>query len=124
LSAEINALLIAEGGVNIDENLLGSITTHASGPGVGPKSFFSKFDDYRVRPRIKKSSKYIAALEGDEAVIREGKREIIRGRLEDAHTHCPKQAYVAVSEECVFDCKYCPFPLLEARTKSTKEIEK
>jgi hypothetical protein len=39
-SAEIKALLIAEGGVDIDERVLGRITTPASGPGAGLTSFF------------------------------------------------------------------------------------
>ena len=38
--AQIKAFLIAEGGVDIDEQLLGRITTPASGPGAGLTSFF------------------------------------------------------------------------------------
>jgi hypothetical protein len=39
-SAETKAFLIAEGGVDIDERILGRITTPASGPGAGLMSFF------------------------------------------------------------------------------------
>ncbi len=124
MSAEIKALLIAEGGVEIDERLLGRITTPASGPGAGLKSFFFKFNNHRVRLGIKHGSRYKATLEGDEVVIREGKQEIVRGCLEDALAHCPGQAYITVSEKCVFDCQYCPVPLLEGHVKSISDVVK
>ncbi len=124
MSAEIKALLIAEGGVEIDERLLGRITTPASGPGAGLKSFFFRFNNHRVRLGVKHGSRYNAALEGDEVVIREGEREIVRGHLEDALAHCPEQAYITVSERCIFDCKYCPVPLLEGHVKSTNDVIK
>ncbi len=122
MNAEIKALLIAEGGVEIDERLLGRITTPASGPGAGLKSFFFKSGAHRVRLGIKHGSRYKATLEGDEVVIREGDREIARGRLEDALAHCPEQAFITVSERCIFDCKYCPVPLLEGRVKSIDDV--
>ncbi|MGZ4913606.1 MAG: radical SAM protein [Halobacteriota archaeon] len=123
MSAEIKALLIAEGGVQIDERLLGRITTPTSGPGAGLKSFFFRFGNQRVRLGIKKESRYTATLEGDDVVIREGQREIIRGCLEDALAHCPEQAYITVSERCIFDCKYCPVPLLEGQVKSVSDVK-
>ncbi len=122
MSAEVKALLIAEGGVEIDECLLGRITTPASGPGAGLKSFFFRFNNHRVRLGIKRGSRYAATLEGDDVVIREGTRELVRGRLEDALAHCPEQAYITVSERCIFDCKYCPVPLLEGHVKSVDEV--
>ncbi|MDD1720501.1 MAG: radical SAM protein [Euryarchaeota archaeon] len=124
MSAEIKALLIAEGGVDIDERLLGRVTTPASGPGAGLKSFFFRFGNHRVRLGVKHGSRYKATLEGDEVVIREGEREIIRGYLEDALAHCPEQAFITVSERCIFDCKYCPVPLLGGHIKSTNDVIK
>src|SRR5674476_1705399 len=82
-SAEIKALLIAEGGVEIDERILGRITTPASGPGAGLKSFFLRFDGHRVRLGIKHDSRLKASLDGDEVVIRDQEKEIVRGYLED-----------------------------------------
>src|SRR5450756_674047 len=61
-SAEIKALLIAEGGVDIDERILGRITTPASGPGAGLTSFFLRFDGHRVRLGIKHNSRLKACL--------------------------------------------------------------
>jgi len=122
--AEIKALLIAEGGVDIDEKLLGRITTPASGPGAGLTSFFLRFNGHRVRLGVKHSSKFKASLDGNEVVIRENGKELVRGHLEDALAHCPKQAYITVSEVCIFDCQYCPVPLLGGHIKSPDDVEK
>ena len=76
----------------------GRITTPASGPGAGLTSFFLRFNGHRVRLGIKHSSRLKASLEGDEVVIRDHEKEIVRGYLEDAIAHCPDQAYITVSE--------------------------
>jgi biotin synthase-related radical SAM superfamily protein len=122
-SAQIKAVLIAEGGVDIDERLLGRITTPASGPGAGLTSFFLRFNGHRVRLGIKPHSRLKASLEGGQVVIRDGDTEIVRGHLEDAIAHCPGQAYVTVSEVCIFDCQYCPVPLLKGSVKSPRDVE-
>jgi biotin synthase-related radical SAM superfamily protein len=122
-SVQIKAFLIAEGGVDIDEQLLGRITTPASGPGAGLTSFFLRFNGHRVRLGIKPDSRLKASLEGGEVVIRDGDKEIVRGHLEDAIAHCPGQAYVTVSEVCIFDCQYCPVPLLKGSVKSQGDVE-
>ena len=123
-SAEIKALLIAEGGVDIDERILGRITTPASGPGAGLTSFFLRFDGHRVRLGIKHDSRLKASLDGDEIVIRDQGKEIVRGYLEDAIAHCPGQAFITVSEVCIFDCQYCPVPLLGGSVKDLSDIER
>jgi biotin synthase-related radical SAM superfamily protein len=122
-SAQIKAVLIAEGGVDIDERLLGRITTPTSGPGAGLTSFFLRFNGHRVRLGIKHNSRLKASLEGDEVVIRDRDTEVVRGHLEDAIAHCPGQAYVTVSEVCIYDCQYCPVPLLKGSVKSRGDIE-
>ena len=122
-SAEIKAFLIAQGGVDIDESVLGRITTPASGPGAGLTSFFLRFDGHRVRLGIKHSSRLKASLEGDEVVIRDHEKEIVRGYLEDAIAHCPEQVYITVSEVCIFDCQYCPVPLLGGSVKDRDDVE-
>jgi biotin synthase-related radical SAM superfamily protein len=47
----------------------------------------------------------------------------VEGRLEPAGLHCPRQAYVNVSEGCIFRCRYCTVPLLGGRTKDLDYIE-
>lgn len=121
-NAEIKASLIAEGGVDIDERLLGRITTPASGPGAGLKSFFFRFNGHRVRLGVKHNSRFKAKLEGEHVVIRDHGKEIARGYLEDAIAHCPEQAYITVSEVCIFDCQFCPVPLLGGSIKDQDDV--
>jgi biotin synthase-related radical SAM superfamily protein len=73
---------------------------------------------------IKPGSRLKASLDGGEVVIRDRDKEIVRGHLEDAIAHCPGQAYVTVSEVCIFDCQYCPVPLLKGSVKSPSDVEK
>ena len=119
-SAETKAFLIAEGGVDIDERILGRITTPASGPGAGLTSFFLRFNGHRVRLGIKHSSRLKASLEGDEVVIRDHEKEIVRRVLEDAIAHCPEQAYITVSEVCIFNCQVLPRATLGRFGKRTE----
>ncbi|MGZ4902306.1 MAG: radical SAM protein [Halobacteriota archaeon] len=121
-NAEIKASLIAEGGVDIDEGVLGRVTTPASGPGAGLTSFFFRFNGHRVRLGVKHNSRFKATVEGEHVVIRDHGEEIVRGHLEDAIAHCPEQAYITVSEECIFDCGFCPVPLLGGSTKGQDAV--
>ncbi|MGZ4946700.1 MAG: radical SAM protein, partial [Halobacteriota archaeon] len=117
------AFLVAEGGVDIDERVLGRVTTPASGPGAGLTSFFLRVGGHRVRLGIKHDSRLKASLDGDELVIHDQEKEIVRGYLEDAIAHCPGQVFITVSERCIFNCLYCPVPLLEGSVKDFSDVE-
>jgi biotin synthase-related radical SAM superfamily protein len=51
-----------------------------------------------------------------------GGREIARGRLVEPLLHCSEQAYITVSERCVFDCKFCAVPKLSGGIKSRQTV--
>jgi len=36
--------------------------------------------------------------------------------------HCPKQAYITVSERCIYDCRFCAVPKLKGGVKSLETI--
>jgi biotin synthase-related radical SAM superfamily protein len=55
------------------------------------------------------------------AVIRDNK-PIVTGELEPALSHCPNQAYLTISGRCIYDCKFCPVPLLNGEVKSLEKI--
>jgi biotin synthase-related radical SAM superfamily protein len=59
---------------------------------------------------------------GGRATIRLGDLER-EGILEPAGLHCPRQAYVNVSERCIFHCRYCTVPLLGGGIKDPEVIE-
>ncbi|MDO9550678.1 MAG: radical SAM protein [Methanoregula sp.] len=124
LTAETKALLINIGSADIDPRLLpaGFKTTATAGPGAGGASFFIRSGEHRVRLSIKPESslKVIPWNEGV-AVQKEG-RIIAYGTLELPLCHCPEQAYITVSERCIFDCKFCPVPKLNGHVKTIDEI--
>jgi biotin synthase-related radical SAM superfamily protein len=124
LTAETKALLINIGSADIDPSLLPADfkTTATAGPGAGGSSFFIRSGEHRVRLSIKPDSslRVIPWKEGV-AVQKEG-RIIAYGTLELPLCHCPEQAYIAVSERCIFDCKFCPVPKLNGHVKTIEEI--
>ena len=124
LTAETKALLINIGSADIDPRLLPAVfkTTATAGPGAGGASFFIRSGEHRVRLSIKPESslKVIPWNEGV-AVQKEG-RIIAYGTLELPLCHCPEQAYITVSERCIFDCKFCPVPKLNGHVKTIDEI--
>jgi biotin synthase-related radical SAM superfamily protein len=55
------------------------------------------------------------------AILMDG-REIARGRLVEPLLHCPEQAYITVSERCIYDCKFCAVPKLHGGIKSGQTV--
>lgn len=114
--------LIETGGVVIDNTLRAYMSHATAGPGAGLDSIFVNIDGHRVRLGVRSSSRFKASLDNGEVIITDGDREFVRGRLEEAISHCPGQVYITVSERCIFDCKYCPVPKLQGKIKSDEEI--
>ncbi len=123
-----------------------------AGPGAGVGSFFFRSGGHRVRleygiypgatllvRRINDVGNTHAAGEdgdvdtssddntgdagsGDDVVIFYKGRGLVRGRIEPALLHCPEQAYITLSESCIFNCTFCPVPKLRGRTKTADEV--
>jgi biotin synthase-related radical SAM superfamily protein len=51
-----------------------------------------------------------------------GENEIARGEVVEPLLHCPQQAYITVSERCIYDCKFCAVPKLQGGVKSAQQI--
>ncbi len=120
--AEIKAELLAVGAVDIDMVLLGNITVPTAGPGAGNTAFFFNWNGHRVRLSVDDGSPLRAVDDNGDVVILKGGKELVRGQLEEELIHCPEQAYITISERCVFDCKYCPVPKLSGDIKSLDKI--
>lgn len=120
--AEIKAELLAVGAVDIDMVLLGNITVPTAGPGAGNTAFFFNWNGHRVRLSVDDEAPLRAVDDNGDVVILKGGKELVRGQLEDELIHCPEQAYITISERCVFDCKYCPVPKLSGDIKSLDKI--
>ncbi len=120
--AEIKAGLIAIGTIDIDRSLLGDITVPTAGPGAGGAAFFFSWNGHRVRLSVDKGSQLKAVADNGDIVIFKGPKALVRGHIEEELIHCPEQAYITISEQCIFDCKYCPVPKLSGNIKSLEEI--
>lgn len=125
VSVKKKAELIETGGVVIDSSFRPYVTRATAGPGAGLESIFVNIRGHRVRLGVRQASRFKASLDGDDVTIydEEGPEKVfVRGKLEEAISHCPRQAYITVSERCVFDCKFCPVPKLQGKIKSTEEV--
>jgi biotin synthase-related radical SAM superfamily protein len=124
LTAETKALLINIGSADIDPSLLpaGFKTTATAGPGAGGSSFFIRSGDHRVRLSIRPDSSLKVIPWKDGVAVQKEGRIIAYGTLEVPLCHCPEQAYITVSERCIFDCKFCPVPKLSGHVKTIDEI--
>ena len=124
LSPETKALLIHIGSADIDPSLLPPElkTTATAGPGAGGSSFFIRSGSHRVRLSIKPESPLKVIPWNDGVAVQRDGKIIAYGTLELPLCHCPEQAYITVSERCIFDCKFCPVPLLHGKIKTREEI--
>ena len=124
LTAQTKALLINIGSADIDTSLLPESmkTTATAGPGAGGTSFFLRSGSHRVRLSIKKDSPLTVVPWRNGVAIKKEGQILAYGQLELPLCHCPEQAYITVSERCIFDCKFCPVPILHGKVKTIDEI--
>jgi biotin synthase-related radical SAM superfamily protein len=122
LSATLKAELVAIGTVAMDESVLSRISVSTAGPGTGLKSIFFRFNGHRVRLELSKDSPLkMVKANGDVVILKDG-NELVRGKLEQILAHCPEQAYITLSERCIYDCKFCTVPILQGRIKTLDEV--
>lgn len=125
MNAETKALLVSIGSARIDESLLreaARTTIPSAGPGAGLESFFIKSGSRRVRLSVnRKSPLRVIEYCSGVAVVRDGK-PVVAGELEPALSHCPEQAYITISGRSIYDCKFCPVPVLQGEIKSLEKI--
>ncbi|UUX91553.1 radical SAM protein [Methanoplanus endosymbiosus] len=122
--SELKAGLLEAGTAKITGGIKGIISVSTAGPssGEGGSVFFSS-GNMRVRLSIADDSPVeIVITDRDNAVLKfEG--EEVEGRVEPAALHCPRQAFITVSEGCIFRCRYCSVPTQEKKFKSPERIE-
>jgi biotin synthase-related radical SAM superfamily protein len=121
MDLETKALLISVGTVQLADPRAGGQASTA-GPGAGGQSVFFQFGMHTVRLSVAQSSPLLlVGREEGVAILMDG-REIARGRLIEPLLHCPEQAYITVSERCIFDCKFCAVPKLRGGIKSKQTV--
>jgi len=122
MDAKIKAELVARGSVEVDESLLSRISSSSAGPGTGLKSIFFRSGGHRVRLEINKDSPLKMVKANGDFVILKDNKELVRGELELILAHCPEQAYITLSERCIYDCKFCSVPKLQGKIKTLEEV--
>ena len=120
---ELKEAVLAAGGCRIEGGLPDrTVATSTAGPGAGGKgAVFFAVDERRVRLAIAEEGKATLIVRPDgSALLRCGEAEV-EGRIEPVGLHCPRQAFITVSESCVYRCRYCPVPLGTGKRKSVEE---
>jgi len=128
MDGDIKAQLVSIGSADMEESLMKEVlgtTVPSAGPGAGIKSFFLTSGGRRVRLSFNKKSPLKvmrAGSAGSEVIVIKDGVEIVRGEIEPALSHCPEQAYLTISGQCIYDCKYCPVPKLQGEVKSLETL--
>ena len=122
LNANLKAELLATGSVDVDASLLTGASTSAAGPGTGQKSIFFTSGGHRVRLEINKNSPLAMIKGNNDFIILKDAKELVKGEIEPVLAHCPEQAYITLSERCIYDCKFCSVPKLQGRIKTLDEV--
>jgi biotin synthase-related radical SAM superfamily protein len=122
---ELKARLLAEGTVRLSgKPASGYRSASTAGPGAGKGgSVFFSCGRGRVRLAIDKNSPLEIVHLGSGRAILKAWHLDIRGVIEPIAIHCPRQAYITVSGGCIYHCKYCEVPAIDAGRKTPEEIE-
>ncbi|MFB3766350.1 MAG: radical SAM protein [Methanotrichaceae archaeon] len=100
-----------------------SAQASTSGPGAGGKSVFFRSGDRIVRLSVvEESSLRLSRLENGVEILH-GDKKVAKGELVEPLLHCPEQAYITVSERCIYDCKFCAVPKLRGRVKPSALVK-
>ncbi|MDR2944342.1 MAG: radical SAM protein [Methanosarcinales archaeon] len=131
MTAEIKAFLLSIGAADTeDEKMVLPTLKSTAGPSAGSSgSVFIASNGRRVRLNLDKNAPLkIRKIPGtaDEIAVffQAGSDPVVTGKIEPALAHCPEQAYLNLSEKCIFDCKYCSVPILRGHTKTKEETLK
>lgn len=121
MDLETKARLIAVGTVRL-EGPRQNDPASTAGPGAGGQSIFFQSGMHLVRLSVTEDSPLRLECRPDGAAIVETGRVLARGNLVQPLLHCPGQAYITVSERCIYDCKFCAVPRLKGGVKSQERV--
>lgn len=123
MDLKTKARLISVGSIELPEVFRPSGPVSTAGPGAGEKNVFFRSGEGRVRLSVAESAPLkLEELAGNEVAIFDNGVEVARGVLEKPLLHCPRQAYITVSERCIYDCKFCAVPKLSGGVKSKERV--
>jgi biotin synthase-related radical SAM superfamily protein len=120
----LKAGVLAGGGCRIEGTLpAGTVARSTAGPGAGGAgAVFFTSEGGRVRLPLGTEGPAILTVRGDGCATLSCGGQTAEGRIEEVGLHCPRQAFVTVSESCVFECAYGPVPACHGPRKTVEEI--
>ena len=121
MNLQTKAALISFGEVQLSlQQRQGRIST--AGPGAGGNSIFFLSGKRLVRLSVvpRAPLRLVRLTKG--VALFQGVREMARGELVEPLQHCPEQAYLTVSERCIYDCKFCAVPKLQGGVKTLAQV--
>ncbi len=99
------------------------IAKSTAGPGAGGKgSVFFAMGSHRVKLAINPASSVEIVHRGGGVADLYFDGRQIPGRLLLPGLHCPDQAFITVTESCIFSCRYCSVPRISGKRKTVEEI--
>jgi biotin synthase-related radical SAM superfamily protein len=121
----LKARLLETGGVRLEGKPVNAFLARSTaGPGAGgPGSVFFTTGKGRVRLAVRRESPITLFHHGEGRVTLRLGDEVVEGRLEAVALHCPRQAYLTISERCTQSCRYCQVPAQKGRVKTADELE-
>ena len=122
MNAEIKAELLALGKVDVEPSLLPRPSRSTAGPGTGLRSIFFKSGGHRVRLEITPDSPLKMVHQNGAVVILKDNKELVRGVIDPVVAHCPEQTYITISEQCMYDCKFCSVPKFQGKIKTLDQV--
>ncbi len=122
MNAEIKAELLSLGKVDVEPSLLPRPSRSTAGPGTGLRSIFFKSGGHRVRLEIDADSPLKMIEQDGDVVILKDNKELARGKIDPVVAHCPEQTYITISEQCMYDCKFCSVPKFQGKIKTLEDV--
>ncbi len=121
---DLKAELLAAGTARVNgEPAERYIARSTAGPGAGGSgAVFFSVGDQRVKLALNPESTIEIVHRGDGVADLHYNNTVVPGRLKEPGLHCPDQAFITVTESCIFACRYCSVPRLAGRRKTVEEI--
>lgn len=121
---DLKANLLAVGSARVTgEPAERYIARSTAGPGAGGSgAVFFAVGSQRVKLALNERSTIEIVHRGDGVAELLYNGTIVSGRLMEPGLHCPEQAFITVTESCIFACRYCSVPRLSGRRKTIEEI--
>ena len=122
--SDLKANLLAVGSAHLTgEPAERYIARSTAGPGAGGSgAVFFATGNHRVKFALNPVSSIEIVHRGDGIADLMYNGTLVSGRLLVPGLHCPEQAFVTITENCIFRCRYCSVPRLSGKRKTREEI--